>query len=107
MPLSNCRGLGRSVSYVGRNQISLSVMLRAALVHKLPYELFFGPLHATVVQRLPLNVFLELAHGIVRKSCLSKLFLKLCLELWCRSWLSRLFLKVECRWVFQGSAMCF
>ena len=30
------RGLGRSLSYVGRSQISLSVMLRAALVHKLP-----------------------------------------------------------------------
>ena len=84
MPLSNCRGLGRSVSYVGRNQISLSVMLRAALVHKLPYELFFGPLHATVVQRLPLNVFLELAHGIVRKSCLSKLPRSFYMELSCK-----------------------
>ena len=32
------RGLGRSLSYVGRSEISLSVMLRAALVHKLPCE---------------------------------------------------------------------
>ena len=32
------RGLGRSLSHVGRSQISLSVMLRAALVHKLPCE---------------------------------------------------------------------
>ena len=32
------RGLGRSPSHVGRSQISLSVMLRAALVHKLPCE---------------------------------------------------------------------
>ena len=36
--LSEGRGLGRSLSYVGRSQISLSVMLRAALVHKLPCE---------------------------------------------------------------------
>ena len=32
------RGLGRSLRYVGRSQISLSVMLHAALVHKLPCE---------------------------------------------------------------------
>ena len=36
--LSNGRGLGRSLSYVGRSQISPSAMLRAALVHKLPCE---------------------------------------------------------------------
>ena len=36
--LSNGRGLGRSLSYVGRNQISLFVMLHAALLHKLPCE---------------------------------------------------------------------
>ena len=38
--LSNGRGLGRSLSYVGRSQISLFVMLHAALVHKLPCEAF-------------------------------------------------------------------
>ena len=32
------RGLGRSLGHVGRSQISLSVMLRAALVHRLPCE---------------------------------------------------------------------
>ena len=32
------RGLGRSLSDVGRNRISLSVMLRAALVRKFPCE---------------------------------------------------------------------
>ena len=36
--LSNGRGLGRSLSYVGRSQISLFVMLHAALLHKLPCE---------------------------------------------------------------------
>ena len=32
------RCLGRSLSHVGRSRITLSVMLRAALVHKLPCE---------------------------------------------------------------------
>ena len=36
--LSGGRGLGRSLSYVGRSQISLFVMLHAALLHKLPCE---------------------------------------------------------------------
>ena len=36
--LSNGRGLGRSLSYVGRNQISLFAMLHEALVHELPCE---------------------------------------------------------------------
>ena len=43
--MRNCRakelsggGLGRSVRYVGRSRVSLSAMLRAALVHKLPCE---------------------------------------------------------------------
>ena len=35
--LSNGRGLGRSLSYVGRSQISLSTMLRGSVVHKLPF----------------------------------------------------------------------
>ena len=63
--LSNGRGLGRSLSYVGRSQISLFVMPHATLVHKSPYELFLEPLHATVVQKLPLNLFLKLLHGAV------------------------------------------
>ena len=65
MPLSDGRALGRSLSYVGRNQIILCVMLRAALVQNLPYKLFLEPLHATVVQKLPLNLFLKLLHGAV------------------------------------------
>ena len=44
MPLSNGRALGRSLSYVGRSQISLSVMLRVALMHKLPCEAISQPL---------------------------------------------------------------
>ena len=34
---SNGRGLGRSLSYVGRSQISLFMMLRGSVVHKLPF----------------------------------------------------------------------
>ena len=64
-PLSNGRALGRSLSDVGRNQIILCVMLRAALVHKLPYKLFLEPLNATVVQKLPSNPFLKRLHGTV------------------------------------------
>ena len=75
---SSGRGLGRSLSYVGRNQISLFVMLHAALVHKLPCEaisqafawncrakaalqniaeLFLKLLHGTVMQKLPFEIF--------------------------------------------------
>ena len=35
--LSNGRGLGRSLCYVGRCQISLSMMLHGSVVHKLPF----------------------------------------------------------------------
>ena len=38
MLLNDSRGLGRRLSCVGRSRISLSLMLRAALVHKLPCE---------------------------------------------------------------------
>ena len=34
---SNGRGLGRSLSYVGRSQISLFMMLHGSVVHKLPF----------------------------------------------------------------------
>ena len=35
--LSNGRGLGRSLSYVGRSQISLFMILHGSVVHKLPF----------------------------------------------------------------------
>ena len=35
--LSNGRGLGRSLSYVGRNEIRLFMMLRGSVVHKSPF----------------------------------------------------------------------
>ena len=37
MLLSNGRGLGRSLSYVGRSGIRLSMMLHGSVVHKLPF----------------------------------------------------------------------
>ena len=81
MLLSNDRGLGRSLGYVGRKQISLLVMLHAALVHKLACEVSLEPLHAIVVQKLPFNEFLRLLHETVAQTLPSKLFLKLCLEM--------------------------
>ena len=65
---SNDRGLGRSLGYVGRNQISLFVMVHVALVHKLAYEVFLEPLHAIVVQKLPFNKFLRLLHETVAQT---------------------------------------
>ena len=35
--LSNGRGLGRSLSYVGQSQISLFMILHGSVVHKLPF----------------------------------------------------------------------
>ena len=35
--LSNGKSLGRRLSYVGRNQISLPMMLHRSVVHKLPF----------------------------------------------------------------------
>ena len=37
MLLSNGRGLGRSLSYVGRSRFSLFMMLHGSVVHKLPF----------------------------------------------------------------------
>ena len=37
MFLSNGRGLGRSLSYVGRSQISVFMMMCGSVVHKLPF----------------------------------------------------------------------
>ena len=57
--LSNGRGLGRSLSHVGRSQISLFVMLHAALVDKLR------------------SYFLSFGMELLCKSCLSNIFLQL------------------------------
>ena len=51
--LNDSRGLGRRLSCVGRSRISLFMMLRGTIVHKLLAELSLKLLHGTVVQKLP------------------------------------------------------
>ena len=64
--LSNGRGLGRSLSYVGRSQISLSMMLRGSVVHKSPLaQLLVKLSHGSVLQKLPLKGTSQVWHAPV------------------------------------------
>ena len=51
--LNNGRGLGRSLSYVGRNRISLFLILNRTVVHEWLAKRSLKLLHVTVVQKLP------------------------------------------------------
>ena len=78
MLLSSGRGLGRSLSYVGRSQISLSVMLRAALVHKLPCEAISEAFAWNCRVKAALqNYFLSFCMELLFKTCSAKLFFEL------------------------------
>ena len=60
--LSNGRGLGRSVSYVGRSQVSL-FMLYGSVVHKLPFaaaSFCMGPSRKSCHAKLPPSFGMEL-----------------------------------------------
>ena len=70
--LSDGRGLGRSLSYVGRSQISLCVMLRAALVHKLSCEAIFWALAWKHREKLPFDLFCKLLFGTVEQTLTCK-----------------------------------
>ena len=76
--LSNGRGLGRSLGYVGRSQVSLSVMLHAALAHKLLCEAipqaFAWDCRAKAALQ---NYFLSLCMELLFKTCSAKLFFEL------------------------------
>ena len=61
--LSNGRGLGRSLSYVGRNQISLFAMLHEALVHELPCEAILSFCMELSCQSCLAELVLKLLHG--------------------------------------------
>ena len=50
--LNNGRGLGRSLSCVGRNRISLFMILHKTVVHEWLAKLSLKLLHGTVVQKL-------------------------------------------------------
>ena len=73
------RGLGRSLSYVGRSQISLSVMLRVALMHKLPCEAISQPLAWNCRAKAALQNYLLLSFcmELLFKTCSAKLFFEL------------------------------
>ena len=72
------KGLGRSLGDVGLNQISLSMMLRAALVHKLPCGaiscVFAWGCRAKAALQ---NYFLSFCMELLFKTCSAKLFLEL------------------------------
>ena len=76
--LSNGRGLGRSLGYVGRSQVSLFVMLHAALAHKLLCEAipqaFAWDCRAKAALQ---NYFLSLCMELLFKTCSAKLFFEL------------------------------
>ena len=55
------KGLGRSLGYVGRNQITVFMVLHAALVHKLPCEAVSQAF--TWSQSCLTELFLKLVHG--------------------------------------------
>ena len=60
--LSNGRGLGRSLSYVGRSQVSL-FMLYGSVVHKLPFaaaSFCTGPSRKSCHPKLPPSFGMEL-----------------------------------------------
>ena len=110
--LSHGGGLGRSLNCVGRSQISLCIMLRRSVVHKLPFaaasEAFAWNRGAKVAsQSFPTvlswkcraevalhSYLLSFCMELSCKSCLRIRFLRFCLELSCKSCLARLSLKV-------------
>ena len=72
------RGLGRSLSHVGRSQISLSVMLRVALMHKLPCEAISQPLAWNCRAKAALqNYFLSFCMELLFKTSSVELFFEL------------------------------
>ena len=115
MFLSNGRGLGRSLSYVGRNQISLPMMLHRSVVHKLPFaaaseasawnrraKVAFQSYPAGLACHCRTNValrsyFSSFSMELSFKSC----FTSFCMQLSCKSRLAKLFLKLLRRTVVQ------
>ena len=86
---SSGRGLGRRLSCVGRSQISLSLMLRAALVHKLPFLAQSQLCWAQSDQSVH-----DAACSSRAQVALQSYFLSFCVELSCQSCLAELFLKL-------------
>ena len=93
--LNNGRGLGRSPSCVGRNRISLCVMLRGTVVHKLLAELSLKLLLGTVVQKVPYEgISWTFARNCRAKAALQNCFLSFCMQLSCKRCPAKRFLKL-------------
>ena len=93
--LSNGRGLGRSLSYVGRSQVSLFMILHGSVVHKLPFaaasEAFAWNRRAEGASQ---RYLADLGWNCCTKVALRSYFLSFCMELSCKSYLAGLFLKL-------------
>ena len=106
--LSNGRGLGRSLSYVGRSGIRLFMMLHGSVMHKLPFaaasEAFAWNRRAKVAFQSYLAAFAwncrakgasqALACNCCAKAALQNYFLRFCVELSCKSCVAKLFLNL-------------
>ena len=106
--LSNGGGLGRSLSYVGRSQISLFMMLPGSVVHKLPFaaasEAFAWNRRENIAFQSYLAAFAwncrakvasrAFACNCCARAALQNYFLSFCVELSCKSCLAKLFLEL-------------
>ena len=102
--LSNGGGLGRSLSYVGRSQISLFMMLPGSVVHKLPFaaasEAFAWNRRENIAFQSYLAAFAwncrakvasrAFACNCCARAALQNYFLSLCVELSCKSCVAEL-----------------
>ena len=106
--LSNGGGLGRSLSYVGRSQISLFMMLPGSVVHKLPFaaasEAFAWNRRENIAFQSYLAAFAwncrakvasrAFACNCCARAALQNYFLSFCVELSCKSCVAKLFLNL-------------
>ena len=106
--LSNGRGLGRSLGYVGRSQISLSMMLRGSVLHKLPFAAPSKAFAWNCREKVALqscsaafawNCCAKVASRAFACNCCAKAplqnyFLTFCVELSCKSCVAELFLNL-------------
>ena len=84
--LSNGRGLGRSLSYVGRSQISLFMMLHRSVVHKLPFAAASEACAWNCRAKAAFQSYpADLAWNCRTKVALQSYFLSFCMELSCKS----------------------
>ena len=105
MLLSKGRGLGRSLSYVGRSRFSLFMMLHGSVVHKLPFaaasEAFAWNRREKVALQSYLAAFAwnrrakvasrAFACNCCAKAALQNYVLSFCVELSCRRCVAKLF----------------